>query len=389
MARHPRRGATPPDPDDQSPLARVRPNWRRQLLYAVIAATAVFAGYGVAVWLKPKPEAGNPTAEARAPSAAPAPWYRTRPPPPSLVTAADAPLFPDNGPESGQPLRPYEEALPKEIYVPPEPPPAATPAPRPAPEVAVLPPAAAPTPGGLPPWQRFAVVAPAPDGRPRVAIVIDDMGIDRKRSALAMKLPGPLTLSFLTYAEDLDEQTREARAHGHELMLHVAMEPSNADLDAGPNVLLTGLPPEENRRRLLWGLDRFTGYVGVNNHMGSRFTRDEKSMTMVIAELKQRGLLFLDSRTAGGTVGGQLARRFGVPYAERNVFLDDQKDPKEVTARLAELEALARRRGHAIAIGHPKDATLKGLSEWIPVARARGVVLVPLSAVVWQPPASG
>lgn len=386
MARQPRRGATPSDPDDRSPLARVRPNWRRQTLYAALTAAAVFGGYGLAAWLK-SPPATERSEVAPAPAAAPAPWYRTRPPPPSLVTAADAPLFPDNGPDGTAPLRPYEEALPKEIYEPPEPPPAPTP--KPAPEVAALPPAAVAPPGELPPWRRFAVAAPVPDGRPRVAIVIDDMGVDRKRSALAMKLPGPLTLSFLTYAEDLEEQTRAARAHGHELMLHVAMEPGNADLDPGPNVLLTGLPPEENRRRLLWGLDRFTGYVGVNNHMGSRFTRDEKGMTVVLEELKRRGLLFLDSRTAGGTVGGQLARRFGVPYAERNVFLDDQKDPQEVTARLAELEALARRRGHAIAIGHPKDATLKGLSEWIPAARARGVVLVPLSAVVWQPPASG
>jgi polysaccharide deacetylase 2 family uncharacterized protein YibQ len=359
-----------------------------------LTIAAIALGYAVAQRYASAPSAGK--AEPSVPrKAAAEPWYRSRPPPPSMVTVADRPLFPDDDGEAGRSLRPYEEALPKEIYepepVPPAPPPASArpvqPA-RPA-EPAVAPPPVPAAPGARPPWQRFAVTAPAPDGRPRVAIVIDDMGIDRKRSAEAMRLPGPLTLSFLTYAEDLDAQTREARSLGHELMLHVAMEPGDASLDAGPNVLLTGLSPEDNRKRLAWGMERFEGYVGVNNHMGSKFTRDEKAMAVVIEEVKRRGLLFLDSRTSGATVGAELARRHGVPYAERNVFLDDQKDPKEVSARLAELEAVARRRGHAIAIGHPKDATIKALTEWLPKARVNGLMLVPLSAVVTQPRPSG
>jgi polysaccharide deacetylase 2 family uncharacterized protein YibQ len=236
---------------------------------------------------------------------------------------------------------------------------------------------------GKPTWQQFALAVPDDiGGRPMVAIVIDDLGMDRKRSARAVKLPGPLTMSFLTYADDLAKQTKTARAAGHELMLHVGMEPTSKTVDPGPNVLLTSESPEEIRRRLRWGLGRFTGYVGVNNHMGSKFTEDRDAMTVVMSELKSRGLLFLDSRTSAHSVGARLAHEMGVPAVARNVFLDNQNDVAKVKARLAEVERIARRTGAAVAIGHPRDATLKALAEWIPALQKKGLVLVPLTAVV-------
>ena len=39
----------------------------------------------------------------------------------------------------------------------------------------------------------------------------------------------------------------------------------------GPHTLLTTLPPEENLKRLQWLMSRYTGYVGVTNHMGAKF----------------------------------------------------------------------------------------------------------------------
>jgi len=86
-----------------------------------------------------------------------------------------------------------------------------------------------------------------------IAVVIDDLGIDRRRTARAIALKGPLTLSFLTYADGLAEQTAVARAAGHELMLHVGMEPAGAGVDPGPNVLTTDAGAEELRWRLDWG----------------------------------------------------------------------------------------------------------------------------------------
>jgi polysaccharide deacetylase 2 family uncharacterized protein YibQ len=39
---------------------------------------------------------------------------------------------------------------------------------------------------------------------PVVAIVIDDMGLEQFCGARGAALPGPLTLSFLTYADELN-----------------------------------------------------------------------------------------------------------------------------------------------------------------------------------------
>jgi polysaccharide deacetylase 2 family uncharacterized protein YibQ len=215
-----------------------------------------------------------------------------------------------------------------------------------------------------------------------IAIVIDDMGLNRTLSRRAVALRG-LTLSYLPYGEDLPAQTSEARAAGHELLVHVSMAPEGHE-DAGPNALAPGLSEAEIGRRLDWALNRFSGYVGINNHMGSRFTADEKGMAEVMERLKARGLMFLDSRTTARTLGPTLAHRLGVPLAERSVFLDNVETVDAVRRQLAELEAIARREGAAVAIGHPKEATLAALAPWLQTLETKGFILVPLSAIVRQ-----
>ena len=130
----------------------------------------------------------------------------------------------------------------------------------------------------MPAWLRFAVPTPLAGNRPLVAIVLDDLGLDRARTAEATRLRGPLTMSFMTYAGDLGEQTEAARRAGHELFLHVPMEAVDRHADPGPRGLLTALSREENLARLRWGLGRVAGFVGINNHMGSKFTADAHSM---------------------------------------------------------------------------------------------------------------
>ncbi|MGF1591993.1 MAG: divergent polysaccharide deacetylase family protein [Kiloniellaceae bacterium] len=245
--------------------------------------------------------------------------------------------------------------------------------------------ASAPTARAVPPapWQRHAVAVAPADGRPMIAIVLDDVGVSRRGAERAIALPGPLTLAFMTYADGLPAMTEAARRAGHELMLHVPMQPLSEAIDPGPNVLSDDLSRAELMQRLTWGLDRFEGYVGINNHMGSRFTASPEGMALVMAELKARGLLFLDSLTAGNSVAGEWAARSGVPYAVRDVFLDNEPgDPAAIHNQLAVLEQTARERGYAIGIGHPHSGTLEALAQWIPAMRARGFQLVPISAVV-------
>ena len=235
-----------------------------------------------------------------------------------------------------------------------------------------------------PAWLRFAVAAPpVPAGRPMIAIVIDDMGLDRPRSMRALDLATPLTLSYLPYGKELPAQTALARIRGHELMVHLPMEPMG-EANPGPDALLTGLSESELRRRIAAALSAFEGFVGINNHMGSKFTAWRPGMEIVVDEMKKRGLLFLDSRTSAQSVAAELANSASVPNASRQVFLDDVLSSDNVWHQLAETEAIARRNGYAIAIGHPHDNTLAALAQWLPTLKEKGLALVPLTAIVRQ-----
>lgn len=236
-------------------------------------------------------------------------------------------------------------------------------------------------------WQENAVAAPRTQGKGargqgKIVIIIDDMGMDRKHTKEAMTLPAPVTFAWLPYAPHIQPLVDQAKASGHEAIVHVPMEPERASIDAGPTVLKTSMSADELKAMLDKNLSAFTGYVGFNNHMGSKMTQDADGMQRVMAEAARRGLLFVDSRTAPDSIAGQTAAAMGVAHASRDVFLDHYEDLNSVRAALQKMEDIARRQGVAIGIGHPKANTLAGLREWIPTLSAKGFEVVPVSAVV-------
>ncbi|MCF8483451.1 MAG: divergent polysaccharide deacetylase family protein [Rhodospirillum sp.] len=232
-----------------------------------------------------------------------------------------------------------------------------------------------------PPWKRYALVVPPAVG-PVVAVVIDDLGLDRKRTAKTRDLPGPLTLAYLAYAQDLADQMRAGRRAGHEILMHMPMEPLNSKINPGPDALGVGLSDDEILARLRRNLDKGAEFVGINNHMGSRFTADTRGMSLVMGELRKRGLLWLDSMTAANSVGLPIAAMADVPRVGRNVFLDNLPDKAAVLRQLARLEEAAKAHGMAVGIGHPKDATIAALRVWLPSLRRKGITLVPISTLV-------
>jgi polysaccharide deacetylase 2 family uncharacterized protein YibQ len=263
--------------------------------------------------------------------------------------------------------------------------PAEAPTPAPSAGTPATPP---PANAGRPAWQQYAKAVPQTEGRPMIAIVIDDMGIDKADSARVIDLPPAITIAFMTYAKDLARQAAAARAAGHEIWLHVPMEPLDGELDAGPHALKTSLTPAENRQRLDWALAQLDGYVGINNHMGSRFTSSEAEMKPVLAEVKARGLAFLDSRTTAATVAGRMASEMGVPHIDRDVFIDNDETVEAVLVQLRRTEEIALKRGRALAIGHPHATTIAALLRWLPTLKEKGFVLVPASALLHQEPAT-
>ncbi len=219
-------------------------------------------------------------------------------------------------------------------------------------------------------------------GPGRIALIIDDVGVRRDVLDDLIALPAAVTLSILPYAQGPDEIARRARRQGHEVMLHLPMEPESRDSDPGPRALRAGMSPRILRRHIAWNLARFDGFVGVNNHMGSRFTSSEEEMRVLMTLLRERGLFFLDSLTTITSRGAAAAEALGVPFLSRDIFLDHRREPAAIAAQLLRLERTARREGIAIGIGHPYRETITALRAWLPGLEDRGVRLVPISSLL-------
>jgi len=127
-------------------------------------------------------------------------------------------------------------------------------------------------------------------------------------------------------------------------------------------------------------IERVPGAIGLNNHMGSQFTENVRGMHAALAAIKAKGLFFLDSRTTADTVGEGEAQRVGLRFHKRDVFLDNEQNVTAVLLQLRKAEALARSRGHAIAIGHPHQETLAAIKKWLK-EKDDSVSVVPLAAL--------
>lgn len=217
--------------------------------------------------------------------------------------------------------------------------------------------------------------------KPVIAIVIDDMGVSHRRTANISSLDYPLTSSFLTYVSNLRPQIAAAERAGHEIIAHLPMEPK-ASMNVSPDVLTVKMNEKQVAEGLNGMLDKFPGIAGVNNHMGSRFTEDPVRMDVVMKELEKRGLFFLDSKTTPHSAGEKAAKDNRVRYVSRNVFLDNEDKFDYVMRQLRQTEAIARKNGYAVAIGHPKEQTYNALKVWLPTLKSRNLRLVHLSEIV-------
>ena len=220
-------------------------------------------------------------------------------------------------------------------------------------------------------------------GSVMVAVVIDDMGVSVPHTRDILSLERPVTASFLTYGAANRKQVREAKDKGFEVMLHVPMMP-HIKADLAPVTLSPDMSESEIRNDLAQMLDRYKGLGmrGINNHMGSLFTEDAKSLGYVMQELKERNLFFLDSKTTAKSVGEKTAAEYGVPYIARDVFLDNENDYNYIMKQLRQTEKIAHMRGYAVAIGHPRTQTYLALRDWMKELPERKIRLVRLGDLV-------
>lgn len=228
----------------------------------------------------------------------------------------------------------------------------------------------------------FIPAKPVIEGKPKIAIVIDDVGMNIRQSLAAIALDPNVTLAFLPYAAKVKALSAQAIKNGNEVIIHTPMEAMNGNVDLGAMALRSDMNSRELTAEFQKMTESFDGYTGVNNHMGSRLTQDKNAMGQLMRLLKAKGLYFLDSKTISTSVAAEMAAFYGVPFAVRDVFLDHEDSRPFVANALAKTERVARRSGSAIAIGHPKANTMEGLRAWIPTLEEKGFELVPLSTLI-------
>lgn len=231
-----------------------------------------------------------------------------------------------------------------------------------------------------------APFVPPPPGKPRVALLVGSIGQSEKDSRDAVeKLPGSVSLAISAYAGAPAGLYDAARAAGHELLASIPMEPQGFPLnDAGARSLLTGLTPEDNRLNLEWALGRTPGVVGATSASdgmrGERFEEVGGAFGPVLDEIARRGLLFIDARL------GRSLQRPGLATRGVDVVVDESPARAEIEGKLASLERIAREKGSAIGLaGAPRPVTIERLAAWTQGLAARGLVLVPVSALVAPP----
>ena len=222
-----------------------------------------------------------------------------------------------------------------------------------------------------------------PETYAKLAIVIDDLGYDGRLASRFLEIKYPLSFSVLPHGTFSASIARRVHEAGQELLLHLPMEPKGyPEVKPGEGALLLSMTDEEFSQTLRNDLDSFPYIIGVNNHMGSRLSENEDKMRLVMQELKNRSLFFLDSRTSTETKAYSVARQLKVPAAERDVFLDNIQNPKAIRSQMNRLIQLARLRGAAVGIAHPHETTLAVLKEEVPSLPGKGVKLVPISMIV-------
>jgi polysaccharide deacetylase 2 family uncharacterized protein YibQ len=231
-----------------------------------------------------------------------------------------------------------------------------TPVPEPAPQQGTEP---APPPGrlflasrpvqpGLPPER------PQPEERGMLALIVDDAGYSLDELQAFLDLPMPLTVAVLPNLPNSTEAARRVLAAGKDLILHCPMEPGGGE-NPGPGAILTGQSPAVIRGLLDADFASVPGALGMNNHMGSKATADEAVMAVVLAYLKDKGKLFVDSRTTADTAGPRIAQSLGLPILQRDVFLDDDTKESAIADWLGKGIGEARTRGSAVVIGHVQN----------------------------------
>jgi len=212
----------------------------------------------------------------------------------------------------------------------------------------------------------------------KIAIVIDDWGYNLNNLETLKKIRYPVTASILPNLSYSKALARELHKHNIQIILHLPMEPREK-FRLEQNTIMAAMDEASIINIIDQDLLNVPYVVGVSNHMGSKVTEDFNTTQVIFKELKRRGLYFLDSAVTSKSICFNLAKKIELPFAKRNVFLDNEENPEYIKKQLHKLIEIAKRHGQAVGIGHNRKTTLEALKEVMPEIEKQGVKFVYVS----------
>ena len=216
-----------------------------------------------------------------------------------------------------------------------------------------------------------------PNQLPTVALIIDDIGYDNLNSRAAIQLPQPFAVAILPFSPHAKSLAALANQLGKDVILHLPLEADKDNHLLGPGALYLDMSQVEIGDGFLDALAAVPYAIGINNHMGSRFTRDETHTRWLMRAIHDQGdLFFIDSRTTQSSIASQQAQIANIASVSRDVFIDNVQTKSYIEGQLEKLLADAKSKGHALGIAHPHLITIALLNDWQP--SKSGVRLVAL-----------
>ena len=215
------------------------------------------------------------------------------------------------------------------------------------------------------------------DDHSKIVLILDDFGYDFKKLKLFSELNNDITFSVLPLLKNTKKIVSYLSSRNQDYMMHMPMQPIGwPEVDPGPGFLSVNDSSDDIMLKIQQALEDFGQVGGINNHMGSLFSTSEKSMDIFIAFLSQKKMYYIDSKTASGTENRALAKKYRIPFAERDVFLDNVVKENEIKKQLRKALNISRKKGLSIVIGHPFIETYNVLKEELPKFSSYNVKLI-------------
>ncbi len=219
-----------------------------------------------------------------------------------------------------------------------------------------------------------------------ISIIIDDIGYRIKDDKRAIALPGPVTYAIMPFSPHAKKISQDLQRRNKDILLHMPMQALQQKHNRflGPAALTLDMDKPRFIRTVDRAIASLPIAVGMNNHMGSLLSQQPQQMQWLMEVLKRHGLFYVDSFTIRRSQAKTAARQYQVPYLRRDVFLDHKPTADDIRARFQELINTARRKGTAVAIGHPRPATLSVLEKELQRLNYYSVKLVKLGELLQQ-----